>query len=135
MTPIRHMTRELSMISLVNHCTTPLILTKIPLQVALPGCEYHKDGCDIKGNISFDTAEKIYHVPGQQYYATTTIDPNYGERWFCTEGQKQKPMAGEGPTNNKAARHMKRDTELAQLLLLFVREGCRLYVYCILLAR
>jgi hypothetical protein len=25
-------------------------------------------GCDIKGHISFNTGEKIYHVPGQEYY-------------------------------------------------------------------
>ena len=28
------------------------------------GCTNHKTGCDIKGNMSFDTEEKIYHVPG-----------------------------------------------------------------------
>lgn len=41
--------------------------------------------CLIKGNISFDTGEKIYHLPGQKYYDETTIDTSYGERWFCTE--------------------------------------------------
>ena len=49
------------------------------------GCESHKPGCDIKGNISVDTEEKIYHVPGQKYYEETIIRPEYGERWFCTE--------------------------------------------------
>lgn len=45
--------------------------------------------CLIKGNISFETGEKIYHLPGQKYYDETTIDPNYGERWFCTEAEAQ----------------------------------------------
>jgi len=51
------------------------------------GCTHYVDGCDIKGNISFDTGEKIYHVPGQEFYTNTTIDPTYGERWFCTEAE------------------------------------------------
>lgn len=41
----------------------------------------------IKGNISFDTGEKIYHLPGQEFYASTTIDTSAGERWFCTEAE------------------------------------------------
>ena len=42
--------------------------------------------CSIKGNISLD-GEKIYHVPGQEFYNATEIDPAYGERWFCTEAE------------------------------------------------
>ncbi len=49
------------------------------------GCTSHKSGCGIKGNISYNTGEKIYHVPGQKYYQDTIIRPEYGERWFCTE--------------------------------------------------
>lgn len=49
------------------------------------GCEYPPRGCDIKGNISFDSGAKIYHLPYQRYYAATVINPAYGERWFCTE--------------------------------------------------
>lgn len=41
--------------------------------------------CVIKGNISTKTGEKIYHVPGQQYYNSTKIDTSKGERWFCSE--------------------------------------------------
>lgn len=40
--------------------------------------------CLIKGNIS-NKGEKIYHMPGQQYYDKTVIDTGKGERWFCTE--------------------------------------------------
>lgn len=49
------------------------------------GCTYHPPDCDIKGNISYETGEKIYHVPGGEYYDATVIRPEYGERWFCTE--------------------------------------------------
>ncbi|ANM17185.1 hypothetical protein AMK06_CH02291 [Rhizobium sp. N541] len=41
--------------------------------------------CKIKGNISIDTGERIFHVPGQRYYEQTKISPKYGERWFCSE--------------------------------------------------
>lgn len=51
------------------------------------GCIFHKEGCDIKGNVSFDSGEKIYHVPGQNYYSETKINTSYGERWFCTEDE------------------------------------------------
>lgn len=40
--------------------------------------------CVIKGNIASD-GEKIFHVPGQQYYDVTKISEHKGERWFCTE--------------------------------------------------
>ncbi len=39
----------------------------------------------IKGNISRQTGEKIYHVPGDEFYDETVIDEAAGERWFCTE--------------------------------------------------
>lgn len=44
--------------------------------------------CVIKGNISA-SGEKIYHVPGQNYYEKTVIDESKGERWFCTEAEAQ----------------------------------------------
>lgn len=43
--------------------------------------------CNIKGNISINTGERIYHVPGQRYYAETVISPEYGERYFCSEAE------------------------------------------------
>ncbi|WP_411233212.1 thermonuclease family protein [Marivita sp. S0852] len=45
--------------------------------------------CRIKGNIS-RSGERIFHVPGQEYYAATRISPNKGERWFCTEADARK---------------------------------------------
>lgn len=41
--------------------------------------------CNIKGNISVSSGEKIYHVPGQQNYTDTIINEDRGERWFCSE--------------------------------------------------
>jgi len=43
--------------------------------------------CQIKGNISYRSGERIYHVPGDKYYSVTRINPNRGERWFCTEAE------------------------------------------------
>jgi endonuclease YncB( thermonuclease family) len=42
--------------------------------------------CVIKGNIS-QRGERIYHVPGGQYYTRTRIDTSKGERWFCSEAE------------------------------------------------
>lgn len=46
------------------------------------------DNCDIKGNVSI-SGEKIYHVPGGEFYEATNIDLEYGERWFCTEEEAE----------------------------------------------
>ncbi len=42
------------------------------------------DQCHIKGNIN-RKGECIFHMPGQQGYAVTRINPATGERWFCSE--------------------------------------------------
>lgn len=42
-------------------------------------------GCTIKGNISGNG--RIYHLPGQEHYANTRVDPKRGEAWFCTEAE------------------------------------------------
>lgn len=41
-------------------------------------------GCDIAGDIN-ERGEHIYHVPGQEYYSATRINPARGQRWFCSE--------------------------------------------------
>lgn len=41
--------------------------------------------CVIKGNISVTTQERIYHLPGCEYYDRTVIDSSKNERWFCSE--------------------------------------------------
>jgi hypothetical protein len=46
-----------------------------------------KPGCTIKGNISINTGNKFYHLPGMEDYESTAIDLASGERWFCTESE------------------------------------------------
>ena len=46
--------------------------------------------CAIKGNVSINSGERIYHVPGQMFYADTVIDNGYGERWFCSEAEARQ---------------------------------------------
>lgn len=46
--------------------------------------------CNIKGNVSMESGERIYHVPGQKYYSATKIDARYGERWFCSETEARQ---------------------------------------------
>ena len=41
--------------------------------------------CHIKGNISYEDEEKIYHVPGCEYYEETVINEEKGEQWFCSK--------------------------------------------------
>lgn len=49
------------------------------------GCTTPPPGCQIKGNINSGTNDKIYHLPDDEFYNTTTITPSTGERWFCLE--------------------------------------------------
>ncbi|MCW5750295.1 MAG: thermonuclease family protein [Alphaproteobacteria bacterium] len=42
--------------------------------------------CRIKGNIS-SSGERIYHVPGGEYYQATVVNEPAGERWFCSEAE------------------------------------------------
>ncbi len=44
------------------------------------------DQCRVKGNIS-RSGERIFHVPGGQYYDRTKISASKGERWFCSEAE------------------------------------------------
>jgi hypothetical protein len=47
--------------------------------------EWYDPGCNLKGNISIGSGERIFHVPGQSDYDSTNIRRDYGERWFCSE--------------------------------------------------
>lgn len=40
--------------------------------------------CRIKGNVS-SKGERIYHLPGGEFYDRTQVNAAKGERWFCTE--------------------------------------------------
>lgn len=42
-------------------------------------------GCRIKGNVSYNGGNRIYHLPGQRYYDKTVVTEARGERWFCSE--------------------------------------------------
>ena len=59
----------------------------VAAQSCTGGCVAYPTWCEpaIKGNVSFNSGERIYHVPGQEYYGETVINPDYGERWFCSE--------------------------------------------------
>ncbi|QKC99980.1 thermonuclease family protein [Mesorhizobium sp. NZP2298] len=52
-----------------------------------PGFGLLGSGCNIKGNISVNSGDHIYHLPGQEHYAETVISTGKGERWFCSEAE------------------------------------------------
>jgi hypothetical protein len=53
------------------------------------GCTAPPPGCAIKGNINRKTGDRVYHLPGQKHYDEVTVEPEAGERWFCTEDEAQ----------------------------------------------
>lgn len=57
--------------------------TLVPRSVYDPGCK-------IKGNISVNSGQRIFHVPGQEDYNATIIRMEYGERWFCSETEARE---------------------------------------------
>lgn len=59
--------------------------TTSPSIRSAPSTLIPKPGCNIKGNISISTGNRLYHLPGMEDYETTRISPQHGERWFCTE--------------------------------------------------
>jgi hypothetical protein len=73
-------------------CSTTAFLacggyTLMPSKTLAVARSFVDSQCNIKGNLSFNSGEKIYHVPGQEHYAETIIRPGDGERWFCSEGE------------------------------------------------
>lgn len=44
--------------------------------------------CSIKGDLGAE-GERIYHLPGGAFYPGIAIDPDRGERWFCSEDEAQ----------------------------------------------
>lgn len=68
-----------------NYCST-YISPRDPLGSGTMTCwSPEDDECLIKGNVSFSSGEKIYHMPDQKYYGITSINRDYGERLFCSE--------------------------------------------------
>ncbi len=47
------------------------------------GCNIHLSTCNIKGNITSQD-DYIYHLPSSPDYRDVRIQPEKGERWFCT---------------------------------------------------
>ena len=43
--------------------------------------------CNIKGNVSYNSGKRIYHIPGDRDYERTRISTSRGERYFCTEAE------------------------------------------------
>ena len=66
-----------------QHTVAPAAAQPQPPPTAPPS-QPAANQCLIKGNIS-GKGERIYHVPGGQYYEATVINTARGERWFCTE--------------------------------------------------
>ena len=58
---------------------------RLALLDPIVGASYALAGCHVKGNISPNTGERIFHIPGQSYYSRTHITLIKGERWFCSE--------------------------------------------------
>ena len=56
-------------------------------QIAKVGLRIYSiaSSCNIKGNVSYNNGQKIFHVPGQRDYNSTVISSQRGERWFCSE--------------------------------------------------
>ncbi|NSX87672.1 hypothetical protein G6L86_18880 [Agrobacterium tumefaciens] len=76
--------------TLVIVCSAAMFLgsggyTLLPSSLTSRFANAFDPSCTIKGNVSIDTGERIYHVPGQHYYEATKISFRYGERWFCSE--------------------------------------------------
>jgi len=46
----------------------------------------------IKGNYHKGTKQRVYHLPDCYNYNQVNINPNEGDRWFCTE--KEAAAAG-----------------------------------------
>jgi hypothetical protein len=62
------------------------VLGYVSLEIAPPKpIQFASVSCRIKGNISMETGEHIYHMPGQRYYDETLINPAKGERYFCSQ--------------------------------------------------
>jgi len=45
--------------------------------------------CDIKGNINTQ-GDKVYHLKECLKYNTININPNKGEKWFCSAEEAEK---------------------------------------------
>jgi endonuclease YncB( thermonuclease family) len=65
---------------------SPTLFKSAPNSASGPSNSAEIRNCNIKGNIS-QTGQRIYHVPGGEYYNQTGINEAKGERWFCSEAE------------------------------------------------
>lgn len=52
-------------------------------------CAPDNKGCQVKGNVDRH-GHRWYHLPFFRHYSQTVVNPNNGDRWFCTEEQAIK---------------------------------------------
>lgn len=52
-------------------------------------CTAEQAGCVIKGNFHQGTKDRIYHLPECYNYKQININPNEGDRWFCSEAEAE----------------------------------------------
>ncbi len=79
------------MTSLPRALSALIILAAFSASAAPDSAAPANAACTVKGNIN-EKGERIYHLPGDQWYAKTKLDPSRGERWFCSE--KEARAAG-----------------------------------------
>jgi len=63
-------------------CASAVVLAAMMLAGA-SAVSAQSGSCKIKGNVSTQ-GERIYHMPGDEYYDETRISASHGERWFCS---------------------------------------------------
>lgn len=88
--PLRQKPRKRSLLGTVVGAGMLAVVTistieSSPSRSPSPLTSITKPECTIKGNISIDTRNKVYHLPGMEDYESTIINPESGEKWFCTE--------------------------------------------------
>lgn len=78
---------QVALAAVVGFGTVWFVMNPPDLGAATSIAVANTGACNIKGNISINSGERIYHLPGQMFYAGTKISPAYGERWFCSEAE------------------------------------------------
>ncbi len=83
------MGQRLGIIVIVSAAVLLALNRQFPVLAEIERAITSGEPCRIKGNIS-SSGERIYHLPGDRYYAVTLIDWWKGERWFCSEEQARR---------------------------------------------
>jgi endonuclease YncB( thermonuclease family) len=73
---------------------TDLSLTEQQAQEAERGvwsaqCTNKREGCEIKGNFHKGTKDRVYHLPSCYNYDRVVINPNEGDKWFCSGAEAE----------------------------------------------